>query len=154
MDHLPLPQDPTFPTPETPYLSSEDWDFGPFRTYLDRKYGDLGLFEAPQLPSGNGLLTLPLQRIFDAIPAAKLQSSVQTWLYFGLLAEFLSLNELEDGSRVISLDQARDEMAALYREFSTQSDKRRLLTSVSVLTKSDLFTERVRLAGDIAPRFH
>lgn len=66
----------------------------------------------------------------------------------------MSLNELEDGSRVISLDQARDEMAGLYREFSTQSNNRKLLTSVSVLTKSDVFTERVRLAGDIAPRFH
>ncbi len=45
-------------------------------------------------------------------------------------------------------------MAGLYREFSTQSNNRKLLTSVSVLTKSDVFTERVRLAGDIAPRFH
>ncbi|OAA76702.1 HET domain protein [Akanthomyces lecanii RCEF 1005] len=154
MDHLLLPQDPTFPTPETPYLSSEDWDFGPFRTYLDRKYGDLGLSESPQLPTGNGLLTLPLQRIFDAIPSAKLQSFVQTWLYFGLLAEFLSLNELEDGSRLVSLDQAKDEMAVLYREFSKEGDNRKLLTSVPVLDKSDLFAERVRLAGELAPRFH
>lgn len=154
MDCLPLPQDPTFPTPETPYLSSEDWDFGPFQTYLDRKYGDLGLSEAPRLPTGNGLLTLPLQRVFDAIPAAKLQSFVQTWLYFGLLAEFLSLNELEDGSRLISLDQAREEMAELYREFSKKGDNRKLLTSVSVLGKIEIFAERVQLAGELAPRFH
>ncbi len=154
MDFLPLPQDPTFPTLETPYLSTEDWDFGPFRTYLDRKYGDLGLSEAPQLPTSNGLLSLSLQRIFDAVPAAKLQPFIQTWLYFGLLAEFLSLNELEDGTRLVSLDQARADMALLYREFSKESDGRKLLTSISILDASDTCGERARLAGELGPRFH
>ncbi|EGX96191.1 HET domain protein [Cordyceps militaris CM01] len=152
MDFLPLPQDPTYPTPDTPYLSSEDWDLGPFRTYLDRKYQELGLAEVPQLAADNGLLTLPLQRVFDAIPAAKLQPFVQTWLWFGLLAELLSLNELEDGTRLVSLDQARDEMAALYREFSKDGENGRLLTGVAILEKSDIFAQRVRLGGDLAPR--
>ncbi|OAA60851.1 HET domain protein [Cordyceps fumosorosea ARSEF 2679] len=155
MDFLPLPKDPTFPTPETPFLSSQNWDFGPFRGFLDRKYQDLGLTNAPQLPTTHALLTLPLQRIFDAVPAAKLQSFVQTWLFFGLLAEFLSLNELEDGTRLVSLDQAREEMAELYREFSTTGDDgQKLLTAAPILGKADMFVERVKLAGELAPRFH
>ncbi|KAM3522899.1 hypothetical protein NHJ13051_005424 [Beauveria bassiana] len=154
MDFLPLPQDPTFPTPETPYLSSEDWDFGPFCTYLDRKWQALGLAEAPLLPTNHALMTLPLQRIFDAIPAAKLQSFVQTWLYFGLVAEFLGLNELEDGRRLIDLEQARHEMSVLYRECSKDSDDGKLLTSVSILENADIFAERRGLARELAPRFH
>ncbi|XWW93971.1 hypothetical protein V2A60_001910 [Cordyceps javanica] len=154
MDILPLPRDPTFPTPETPYLSAEDWDFGPYRTFLHRKYQDLGLSEVPHLPTDHALLTLPLQRIFDAIPAAKLQSFVQTWLYFGILAEFLSLNELEDGRRLVSLEQAREEMAILYREYSKDGDNGKLLTGVHILGQTDTFVERVRLAGDLGPRFH
>ncbi|TQW00868.1 HET domain-containing protein [Cordyceps javanica] len=154
MDILPLPRDPTFPTPETPYLSAEDWDFGPYRTFLHRKYQDLGLSEVPHLPTDHALLTLPLQRIFDAVPAAKLQSFVQTWLYFGILAEFLSLNELEDGRRLVSLEQAREEMAILYREYSKDGDNGKLLTGVHILGQTDTFVERVRLAGDLGPRFH
>ncbi|PMB67196.1 hypothetical protein BM221_006858 [Beauveria bassiana] len=154
MDFLPLPQDPTFPTPETPYLSSEDWDFGPFCTYLDRKWQALGLTEAPLLPTNHALMTLPLQRIFDAIPAAKLQSFVQTWLYFGLVAEFLGLNELEDGRRLIDLEQARHEMSVLYRECSKDSDDGKLLTSTFILENADIFAERRGLAGELAPRFH
>ncbi|KAJ6789168.1 hypothetical protein PWT90_03292 [Aphanocladium album] len=154
MDFLPLPRDPTFGTPETPFLSSEDWDLGPFRTYLDRKYQDLDLAEAPELPNNNAIMTLKLQRIFDAVPAPKIQSFVQTWLFFGLLAEFLSLNELEDGTRLVSLEDAQEEMAALYREFSTRSDNGQLLTGLPLLTKTAVFTERVNLSGELGPRFH
>lgn len=154
MDLLPLPRDPTFATPDTPYLSAEDWDLGPFRTYLSRNYRDLGLTEDLQLPTGAPVSLYRLQRVFTTIPTDKLRPFAQTWLFFGLLAEFLGLNELEDGTRLISLEQAREEMAVLYRECSKESENGKLLTGVSVLTKTEIFVERMRLGGELAPRFN
>lgn len=153
MDILPLPHDPTFTTPETPYLSSEEWDLGPFEKYLDRKYQHLGLRDAPQLPTDSALMKLTLQRVFDSIPAAKLQSFLQTWLYFGLIAEFLGLNETTDGQRYVPLEQAREEIAALHRDMLQETESgNRLLSGLTVLSKSDLFKERVRLSSDIPAR--
>ncbi|KAJ3496823.1 hypothetical protein NLG97_g2375 [Lecanicillium saksenae] len=154
MDFLPLPPDPTIETPETPFLSSEDWDLGPFCTYLNRKHLDLGLAEAPDLPINDARLTVKLQWLFDAIPAPKLQAFVQTWLFFGLLAEFLSLNELEDGTRLVSHEEAREELASLYREFSKESDNGKLLIGKPLLAKSAVLTERLNMSANIGSRFH
>lgn len=154
MDLLLLPQDPTFPTPDTPYLSTDNWDLAPFGSYLERTYHDLGLTEVPELPHDRVLLSLSLFRLLSEVDAAKLRACVQTWLFFGLIAEFLALNETDDGVRYVPLEQAEAEMAELYRELSTTSaDGNRFLSSASIVHKTELFRQRLVLEPNRSVRY-
>lgn len=154
MDILPLPEDPAFPTPDTPYLVIEEWDLGLFLTYLDRKYQDLDLEKLPSFPNYLPVLSVPVQRTFDALPATKLQPFLQTWLYFGLIAEFLGLNETPDGKRLVSLEQAQEDMHYLHQSLSEQRDDGpKLLLGAPVMTLKDHFAERIRLFEDSQKRY-
>ncbi|KAJ6441650.1 LOW QUALITY PROTEIN: HET domain-containingprotein [Purpureocillium lavendulum] len=120
MDLFCLPDDPAAPTPPCPYVCAERWDGGPFRSYAVRK-GRAGLVPTA-LRDTPGAEVAP--DVFYAepmypTPRAELEPFLQTWLFFGLVAEMLGLNETAPGQRrglgvVADEETARAEIAALH----------------------------------------
>ena len=82
MDHMALPRDPILPLTEVPYLCTEHYDVTiPFHEYPGRKGKPWMLAEVGQL--------MRLHDNVALIPKSELECFVQTWLFFGLLAEIL-----------------------------------------------------------------
>ena len=81
MEHLPYPKDVASPGPgPVPYVCKEAYDGGPFLTYpLRRK-------EPNPLANGTEMVNADFNQVCSQ-PVAKLEAFIQTWLFFGLLAE-------------------------------------------------------------------
>ena len=94
---------------------------------------------APEEPYLEGLYPTPRE---------KLQPFIQTWLYFGLLAEFLSLNEVSPGLRLVDKDVADAEIAALHKECLIEDGDQRYLTGKMVVTIEPRIRERFPLVAD------
>lgn len=83
MDHLALPQDPILPLTEVPCLCSEHYDVTiPFLEYPGRK-------GKPWLVVEVGQVMFELQHDVSPTLISELERFLQTWLFFGLLAEVL-----------------------------------------------------------------
>ena len=83
MDHLALPQDPILPLTKVPYLCTEHYDVTiPFVEYAGRK-GKTWMVEE------DGQVTFELHEIVSPTSKSELACFLQTWLFFGLLAETL-----------------------------------------------------------------
>ncbi|KAL8687285.1 MAG: hypothetical protein Q9218_006499 [Villophora microphyllina] len=83
MQHLPLPKDVVPPGPSlVPYVCKEEYDRGPFLTYLNRqgKEDVLAAVSEAQYRQDPKLITLPID---------ELEALMQIWLFFGLLTEVL-----------------------------------------------------------------
>jgi hypothetical protein len=80
MNVLILPKNPTSTITRVPYISSERYDGGPFLTYPQRKGKECNVY---------GQLEISPQGSQGTVPTNELGSFVQTWLYFGLLFEFI-----------------------------------------------------------------
>ncbi|KAI4140163.1 MAG: hypothetical protein L6R39_005923 [Caloplaca ligustica] len=99
MEHLPLPRDVASPGPSAvPYVCEEEYDGGPFLTYPVRR----GMIKTLDAPSRSQYVDFP--RLLPK-PTAKLEAFIQTWLFFGLLSEFLG-EFFVPSQFVSSLDEA------------------------------------------------
>jgi hypothetical protein len=106
-----LPSNPSFVYDTVQYCDGEHWDGGPFQTFADRQKlvfhpaSGWGRFEAdPTSPLASKPLSIEKQ-----------QWLYQTWFFFGLLAEFCSLNRLDGGLPPIhSTDVPNISVAGLY----------------------------------------
>ncbi|PNY23089.1 Uncharacterized protein TCAP_06963 [Tolypocladium capitatum] len=149
MDLLCVPDEPSAPTERCPYVCAEGWDGGVYRMYpqrtglsrlVPRALRDMSEVPAPaDQPFLEGLYPTPLE---------ELQPFLQTWFFFGLAAEFLGLNEVAPGVRLMDRADAAREMALLYDECVLEDGGARYLTAAAVLGKSKLILERVRMAPD------
>lgn len=81
IDHLPLPSKPTLGNLEISFLSSQPYDGGPLLTYPQRNGWKLEY----NLPKKECTVSYQL----SVEPTEGVASLVQTWLYFGMLCEFL-----------------------------------------------------------------
>ncbi|EXJ80019.1 hypothetical protein A1O3_08305 [Capronia epimyces CBS 606.96] len=80
MDHLPLPQNATLGTLDIPYLCTEDYDGEDFETFPARKHWTIERrFTVIVFACRERLVT----------EHSEVGSFLQTWLYFGLLNQFL-----------------------------------------------------------------
>ena len=83
MDHLALPQDPILPLTKVPYLCTEHYDVTiPFLEYPGRK-------GKPWLVVEVGQVTFERQDDVSPTSMSELERFLQSWLFFGLLAEIL-----------------------------------------------------------------
>ena len=126
MDLLLTPADPAFPVDDVPYLAGDGrWDCGPFLTYRDR---DILAGMTSQRPlTHDHMLGL-----------------LQTWFFFGLLAELLGLNEQQDGTHIIDQDQANAELDVIYEEsVFAREDGHKYITGAKALALVPLIQERL-----------
>ncbi|KAK2594716.1 hypothetical protein QQS21_007566 [Conoideocrella luteorostrata] len=131
---------------KTPFVCIETWDGGLFRTYGHRK--------------GRTSITPNMLRLIPDIPPAEqpylenlyptpkdvLQPFLQTWLYFGMLAEMLSLNEVAPGVRLMDKESAMAEISELYKKLTRSEDGETVLVAGEILKWRPLFRERLDLA--------
>ncbi|KAK4185118.1 hypothetical protein QBC35DRAFT_465879 [Podospora australis] len=127
MEFLGRPENPSRPLPRTTYFccTEDRWDRGNFVTYAARQAHSalvpLNLRPKsqpdPKIPYHNpGLVSA------DTIPLDIYHQLYTTWLYFGLLSEFLGVNEAHDGITLQGEDEALAEqfLEAIYTEFITE----------------------------------
>lgn len=133
MDLLLTPADPAFPTEDTPYLAGDKrWNCGHFASYAG--------------PNPRSAI-----ESLEALPDEELNGFLQTWLFFGLVAEFLGLNEQQDGKHIVDPSQAQSELDDLYKEsVIIKADGKSYITGVKVLALVPLVQERIRTAAGIA----
>lgn len=147
MDIFAEPDDPIQTTQEqTPYLCIEHWDGGMFRTYGHRKH-KTSIIPAllrviPDMPAADQ----PYLENLYPTPKEELQPFIQTWLYFGMLAELLGLNEIAPGVRLVEESAAKEEISRLHKQLTREENGRTVLTAAEILTWGPLFLERLQMA--------
>lgn len=132
MDILPLPHKPTSPTAKVPYVCTERYDGLAFLTYPARK----GRPEivTPTSPPGQDFV---MHEKAHPTPNNELESFYQTWLYFGLLCEFLGINEDSPGLVRKDEDVTREQVLdAVYQLFVSSEDGQKTVTSLPILWSS------------------
>ncbi|KAG5932121.1 hypothetical protein E4U53_001468 [Claviceps sorghi] len=154
MDLLASPADPVsvaLVRDKTPYLCREFWDGGLFRTYAHRKSRTSiippMLRQVPGVPPAEQ----PYLESLYPTPREELQPLLQTWLFFGTLAEMLGLNEMEPGGIwLMERHVASAEIAQLHARMTLDDDDEspRFLTAARLLSWAPLFRERLALATD------
>lgn len=151
MDTLLAPADPTLPQQKAPYVCTQTWDGGPFLAYARRQ----GRMKA--VPDN---LRQYITRTTEAdddeeftehlypTPQEEHQAFLQTWLFFGLLAEFFGLNESDVGERIVDADTSKAEIDALYRDYVEEEGDVKYLTGAKILQPQSaiLIMTRLRLA--------
>ncbi|KAK9443567.1 HET domain protein [Metarhizium brunneum] len=147
MDIFAEPDDPIQTTQEqTPYLCIEHWDGGMFRTYGYRKHKTsiipVLLRVIPDMPTADQ----PYLENLYPTPKEELQPFMQTWLYFGMLAELLGLNEIAPGVRLVEESAAKEEISKLHKQLTREENGRTVLTATEILTWGPLFLERLQMA--------
>lgn len=92
-------------------------------------------------------------------PQPEQEAFLQTWLFFGLLAEFFGLNENDAGERLVDAGTAQKEIDALYKDHVdgiNDETNTKYITMARMLQAKDasvLIVTRLRLAGaDIEQR--
>ncbi|KND93687.1 hypothetical protein TOPH_01923 [Tolypocladium ophioglossoides CBS 100239] len=153
MDLLCVPDEPSAPTERCPYVCVEAWDGGVYRMYPQRKGRSrlvpTGLRQIPDVPTP---ADQPFLEELYPTPLEELQPFLQTWLFFGLVAEFLGLNEVAPGVRLVDERDAAREIALLYEECVREDAGVSYLSGAAVLAKSPLVLERIKLAPDKVQR--
>jgi hypothetical protein len=86
---LPLHRgNPPIPVPRIPHISKERYDGGPWISYPSRNGKPLSAWDGKTFD----LLEYHRSQRVNPTPLEELEPFIQTWLYFGLLAEFLCVN--------------------------------------------------------------
>ncbi|KAL6788129.1 hypothetical protein J3E68DRAFT_444819 [Trichoderma sp. SZMC 28012] len=155
MDLLCEPNSPAAPPRKTPFVCTEDWDGGPFLTYAVRK-GRVRVVP-PRLRHhlGGDTSNEPYLEVIHPTPKEEIQPFLQTWLWFGLFAEMLGLNETSPGHRMVEDTLATEEIRKLYEVCvsAAEEDGNRFISAKSVLESSQIIAERTRLVPDKRERF-
>ena len=137
MDLLLSPQDPSRPRQNAPYVCTEQWDGGSFFHYALRKDRlrsvpvTLRRFlveEGSTDVSGGEFL-----EILYPTPQEELQAFFQTWFFFGLLAEFLGINQVEGVEPAVDADTAARELGSLRDDYTFEENGVRYLTGAKLL---------------------
>ncbi|KAG8422117.1 hypothetical protein J3459_010702 [Metarhizium acridum] len=147
MDIFAEPDDPIQTVQDqTPYLCIEHWDGGLFRTYSHRKHKTsiipVLLRTVPDIPPADQ----PYLENLYPTPKEELQPLIQTWLYFGMLAEMLGLNEIAPGVRLVEEAAATEEISRLHKQLTREENGQTVLTAAEILTWGPLFLERLQMA--------
>ncbi|OAA70034.1 HET domain protein [Akanthomyces lecanii RCEF 1005] len=152
MDLLCQPGDPIDSLPETPYICQVESQGQVFRTYPSQQG------KADWFPTAHAELGVPPPSShrgqINPMEDASAPSFLQTWLYFGILSEFLGLNQTNPGGALLSDEQRLAEIKTLHQEFTIVKGGRRLLTGRPILQKLELISQRVRQAPDLPARLH
>lgn len=150
MDLLCEPKSPATPPRKTPYVCDELWDGGPFKTYPIRK-GKVGLVP-PHLRHflGAGAFPEPYHELLYPTSKEEIQPFLQTWLWFGLLAEMLGLNEISPGVHLVENTVAAEGIRNLYAStvYLSDEDGKRYISAKEVLDSTQVIAERQKLAPD------
>lgn len=93
-----------------------------------------------------------MKRIFHPAGIPEISEALQTWLYFGLIAEFLGLNETEDGEIFVDARQRKNEIESIHQQFSIHKGGQAYLTGLPILGMKDLIWERAKLAPVVYDR--
>lgn len=149
MDILLVPEDPTSPADKTLYLCRERWDGGVFREYASRK-GKTDWF--PTAASLLGVQPTSAKSIIIPENDPDIPRFLQTWVYFGLVAEFLSLNETPGEDDVVDQRQREQEIELLHEEFSMVEGGETYVKGAHLLTMRDRVSERMRMAPVLRDR--
>jgi hypothetical protein len=113
MELLLVPESPAFPVSKTPFVEWDRWDCGPFLSFATRK--EL-LHRVPlHLRHPDPALHIPYTESAHPSPVRDAVGFYIAWLYFGLIAEFLGLNEGPGRSDLgISEEEALGRLVELY----------------------------------------
>ena len=126
MDHLALPQDPILPLTEVPYLCTEHYDVTiPFLDYPSRK-------GKPWLVVQVGQVMFELLGNDSPASKSELECFLQTWLFFGLLAEVLG--DLYDHEVFVTESSDTRERVLSTKDLQSLIEKR--ITWIATLEKS------------------
>jgi len=132
MDILYRPKDLAHPIWRVPYVCDKRYDGLPFLTYPERVNKVSSIPVSLTQPS----LGVLYPQITRPTPRAEQERLYQTWLFFGLLAEFLGLNRPE-GDQQTPQDElsARNEGAldSLYRDYIFEEDGIQYLSTAKIL---------------------
>lgn len=147
MELLLSPQKASSHVGKTAYACQDYWDGLPFLTYAHRK--DKTDLLHPILRRSMGIPGPYGSFVYSAVlyPTSQeeLQSFYQTWLFFGLLAEFLGLNKTQNEDRVV--DKAtKTKIQALHGSMKHQEgDKQYLKVNWQTFRECrEYFTNRVQ----------
>ncbi|CAK7212754.1 hypothetical protein SCUCBS95973_001570 [Sporothrix curviconia] len=127
MDALLAPSDPTLPPQRARYVCTQKWDGGDFLSYARRQGRmrtvpvKLRQYLPPDVPGDK--VDDEFTEHIHPTPPAEQEAFLQTWLYFGLLAEFFGLNKSESGQRLVDVQTAQAEIDALYRDYVDEGDE-------------------------------
>jgi hypothetical protein len=144
MDLLLLPADPAMAASKACYVGGERWDGGHYLTYPVRK-GRMDTVPFILRKAHKGLVhSEPFSLLQIPIPRQEMEEFYQTWFFFGLAAEFLGLNEQEDGRRLVDAAIAQQELSELYRCCIREENDKSYLTGTSILASTGLIIDRIR----------
>jgi hypothetical protein len=136
MDTLLLPKDPISPTDKVPYICDNRYDFMEFMTYPQR-VGRTGIMPPPQ-ELGN----FPGDFFNTKYPGTldEQERLFQSWLFFGLLSEFIGGNVYEyskspalDRAGMVSSIPRRQSAEFLYDDFVYELEGKQYLTTMKLI---------------------
>ena len=107
MDHLPVPRKLSAPVTKVPFVGTRCYDGGPFLDYPWR------LLHRSNLASTPGDAGFEFSGLDNVVPAEEQLSFFQTWLFFGLVCEFLGSF---DASGVASRDIVKSVYKTVVKE--------------------------------------
>ena len=137
MDLLLSPQDSSRPRQNAAYVCTEQWDGGSFFHYALRKNR---LRSVPvnlrHFLVDEGSTAVPggeFMEILYPTPQEKQQAFFQTWFFFGLLAEFLGINQVQGVDPAVDADTAARELGSLRDDYTFEENGVRYLTGAALL---------------------
>ena len=100
--------DPPIPIPQTPYVCQQQYDGGPFLSYPIR----IGKPEAGA--AFFDLINYQRTERVNPTPLGDQESFIQTWLFFGFIAEFLCANSKDDADQSIRPEGSQEVIDQIY----------------------------------------
>ncbi|KAF4631256.1 hypothetical protein G7Y89_g6870 [Cudoniella acicularis] len=137
------PAHPSVPIPKTPYLSTERYDGGPWITYPARK----GKLKDTLKDGAFDLLEYSRSERVHPTPLKEQESFFQTWLYFGLIAEFIGANNTDEST----VDSSSNEVLNRLYSLVLDKDEKSIRLDMEILDKF-LALGRASLPGDLEAR--
>jgi hypothetical protein len=138
------PDEPSFPVEEIPFVRwhKTDWDGGCFMDFADRH----GALDRIPLNLREVQSDVPYMGAIDPAPRDEQQGFFQTWLFFGVLAEFYGINRQSgDVDEPDAAEMRRKRIERLYEEYTLENE------SGSFIVTSELFKPEVAqfLVGEV-----
>jgi hypothetical protein len=145
---------PPIPIPRTPYISKERYDGGPWVSYPSRRGKLLSVWDGKNF----NLQEYHRSERVNPTPLLELEPFVQTWLYFGLLSEFLCVNisEVGLGTLAVGEQEFKTIVDRIYDATLLQDGDGHYVSLTSDCLNSFLQSTRPRLPQDpeIKKRFY
>lgn len=121
------PRDPSAPFERLPFVCGHQrWDCGYFKLFAQRR----GLlhhvpFRLREIDEPTPYIEIDAD---DPTQCAERQSLLQTWFFFGLLAEFLCINAIDYQSPIEKPADKTHSLNQLYNDFTTEKDGKKYVT--------------------------